>query len=180
MSSVRKIYTKKGDTGSTSLSLGLRLRKWDSRLQLLGEIDQLIVNIGQLRVHLLDSSMSNSLKLIQETLMGFNALVAGYNKSTVSFDVKILEDEMDNRSSHLPCLKNFIIPGHNVTEIAAHQCRVQTRKVERIFVKLLDKSLYSLTGSELIWINRLSDYFFMLARWIVYNEKGKDDIWNNK
>lgn len=159
------IYTKTGDDGTTSLYDCSRVSKTSILIDLLGEIDELNSFIG-----IIDSN--KILAEIQVWLFDMGTIIANPNKR-YNFDInleytKILEREIDAMTSQLPKLVNFILPSGNI-----HLSRAIARRCERKMVEA-KKDFKHIDENCLIFINRLSDYLFTLAR---YENKGKDIIY---
>ncbi|MCL4397975.1 cob(I)yrinic acid a,c-diamide adenosyltransferase [Patescibacteria group bacterium] len=136
-----KIYTKKGDKGETGLIGGKRVPKTDPVVEALGTIDELNAHLGNLNL---------PLEKIQQDLMALASEVAGGKKARVN--EKWLEKEIDRMEKELPPLHNFILPTGSV-----HLARAVCRRTERRVTAVLGYSKY---------LNRLSDYLFVLARWV--------------
>jgi cob(I)alamin adenosyltransferase len=187
-----KIYTKGGDAGTTSLYDGGRALKSIPNFQVIGEMDELSARIGMLcastpsiaKKNILGRHLSDILREIQRVLQDLNSYVA-VTKSTKKrlpsvseATVSILEEVIDAMEEELPKLTKFILPGVTIADSHAHLCRTQTRKVERQLVELINKedSGWECEYSDMMgsYLNRLSDFFFVLARWICY-EEGEDD-----
>lgn len=161
-----RIYTRKGDTGLTSLRKG-RVKKTNEVIQLLGYIDDLQSSIGFLIFYCKDHNIF-MLQKIQKNLMSIMSIVSGYDvKIDLEQQTNELEIHIDIIHQKLPKLTNFILSGfgHNHLELYAHQARTKCRIVE--------SHMYDGIGNEQIkkWINRLSDYFFTLCRQYNTNEK---------
>ena len=188
-----KIYTKGGDSGTTSLYDGGRALKSISNFQVIGEMDELSARVGMLCASLpvgctmptvIGRQISDILREIQRVLQDLNSYIAVAKStkkrlpSVSETTVSILEEVIDAMEDELPKLTKFILPGVTITDSHAHLCRTQTRKVERQLVELINKedSGWECEYSDMMgsYINRLSDFFFVLARWICY-EEGKDD-----
>lgn len=171
-----KIYTKKGDLGETSLVDGSRVKKSFYQVGLYGEIDYLNCTIGLLINHLKKSSHEELaeevifLQGLQSILFDLGAFVACPREKRSVFALKfestvvsILEKHIDVMDSKLPELKNFILPGGHEVSCSAHICRTVCRRVERLMVEFLDGK--NDEGEALKFLNRLSDYFFVLSRY---------------
>ena len=168
-----RIYTKTGDDGSTSLYDCSRVSKSSHLINLLGDIDELNSFIGIIESEYL-------LKDIQIWLFDLGTIIANPNKKYI-FDknlefTKILEREIDNMTTELPKLVNFILPSGNI-----HLSRAIARRCERRLVKLITN--YNSTIAQHIddncikFINRLSDYLFTLARYDCYKKGLKENIY---
>ncbi len=162
-----KIYTKTGDKGTTSLYDCSRVSKSSILIDLLGDIDELNSFIG-----IIDSSFL--LKDIQTWLFDLGTIIANPNKK-YSFDIsqeftKILEKEIDMMTQQLPKLTNFILPSGNI-----HLSRAIARRCERKLVDVITIGDYKhIDDNCLVFLNRLSDYLFTLARYDCFM-KGKDE-----
>ena len=173
-----KIYTKQGDGGETSLIGGSRVKKSDPQVDLYGEVDELNVRIGLALSSLpRDSSLSSSLRMIQGWLFDLGTILACEEKKREKFlpsitqtHIDFLEREIDKMEGELSSLKNFILPGGHLSACWLHMARAQTRKIER-------KLFPTLPSEVLIFINRLSDYFFVSARWANQKEGVEEPLW---
>lgn len=180
-----KIYTKRGDTGKTSLLSGERVDKYNERIEAYGTIDELNSFVGLLRSGELDNNDKLFLIRIQNKLfnLGANLAVAKTNTNIklpdlTNEDVELLEREMDKIDATLPQLKNFVLPGGNQTVAYSHVCRSVCRRAERLIVKL---SANTAVDEQIIkYINRLSDYFFQLSRKIISDLNIEEDVWNHE
>jgi len=162
-----KIYTRTGDKGSTSLIGGERVPKSHLRLECYGTIDELNAFTGKLK---LLCNTNETLENIQKRLFDIGGILATPNgkewKGMPSINethIKELEAEIDKMNSKLEPLKNFTIPGENEINAEAHICRTVCRRAERILVKA--KSKLAINDFIIAYINRLSDYFFVLSRY---------------
>jgi cob(I)alamin adenosyltransferase len=164
-----KIYTRKGDKGETSLIGGRRVPKYALRIEAYGTVDELNSVVGMLRDQKESQSFNETLLIIQDRLFITESLLATASKDTTSSfshlsddDVIFLENEIDRMNEGLLDLKHFIIPGGHTAISWAHIARTVCRRAERIIIKLAAEE----SVDELIirYMNRLSDYFFILAR----------------
>lgn len=158
-----KIYTKTGDKGQTSLASGQRVAKTDLRLEAYGTADELNSIVGWLRAALPAQAQreDEQLTLIQHRLFDLGARLAG---AELAFDegfIEKVEGWMDEMQAALPECHEFLLPAGNEPVARCHIARTVTRRLERCMVRL-EKSQVS--ESDLIFINRLSDYFFLLAK----------------
>jgi cob(I)alamin adenosyltransferase len=167
-----KIYTKSGDKGFTSLFDGSRVEKYSSNINLLGELDELNARIGII----ISQKENKFLSEIQKLIFTISSEIANPNAKLEDYSdfVIELEKNMDEMYKYLDELRNFILPGGSIVASNIHLCRTQTRKCERLFFEIGHKN--KTIGK---FLNRLSDYFFVLARF--ENKKlGIDDIiWAN-
>lgn len=183
------IYTRGGDKGQTSLMSGQRISKGSLRLDTYGTVDELNSFVGLLR-SLMPSEIGQdeTLAMIQDRLFTRGSyLAADFRDQKKEFtlpsgvtdeDIKTLERQIDLMDSELPKLKEFILPAGGEATSVAHICRTVTRRSERAIYKLLDADPEAEieTGVK-NFINRLSDYFFILARVLVRHEKGEEVTW---
>jgi len=186
MSDKSKIYTKTGDKGYTSLLDGKRVPKFHLRIQAYGSIDELKSYLPLISLNQKDENISKSIFLIQEVLFKIEALLATDNiEKRIELpciseeDVLFLENEIDTMHLVLPPLSNFIIPGGTQAAVHAHVARCICRRCERIVIELSQNN----NVEELIvkYLNRLSDYLFVLSRILCLNsEKCKEIKWKTK
>ena len=181
-----KIYTKTGDQGKTSLFGKSNVQKNDLRVKAYGEIDEVNACLGTLRATLskIEKNFNDALlKDIQNRLFDIGAELATANENFVKklprliqeTDITKLEKEIDFYSEELPVLKNFILPGGHIGSAQAHLARCVTRRAERSIIALAEKKT---VRSEIIkYVNRLSDYFFVLARKINFDLDVEDIEW---
>ena len=174
-----KIYTKTGDDGTTGLFGGTRLPKHDIRIEAYGTVDELNANIGWLMTFIEDTETYHLLQTIQSRLftVGSNlASAPGKDMITPDLaedDIEMIEKSIDQMQAALPELRHFILPGGNQAVSAAHIVRTVCRRAERRCVALAyDSQVESII---ILYLNRLSDYFFVLSRWIGY-QAGIDEI----
>jgi cob(I)alamin adenosyltransferase len=163
-----KIYTKTGDQGTTGLFGGKRLPKNHIRIESYGTVDELNAYIGMLRDLVPNRVQKDLLKTIQDRLFTIGSnLASDPDKQMITpdireSDIQFLEQSMDEMDEQLPPLKNFILPGGHTTVSFCHIARTVCRRAERMVVALH----YNEPIDELIikYLNRLSDYLFMLGR----------------
>lgn len=165
-----KIYTRKGDDGSTGLLGGTRVAKHHARIEAYGNVDELNSYLGIVRDLLPDTAHAEFLIVIQEKLftMGSHLALdpdhAGKMKlpELLQADVEALEQAMDEMEKVLPEMRNFILPGGHVTVSHCHVARCICRRAERSLSFLNEQS--SVPEIALQYLNRLSDYLFVLSR----------------
>ena len=179
-----KIYTKTGDKGTTSLFGGKRVSKKDIQIEAYGTVDELNAFIGLLIAQIEDKAAQNTLKTTQSTLFDIGSHLSSdgtADKFLPEIHIEsntMLEKEMDRYEQELTALKSFILPGGNETISLAHICRTICRRAERRVVSLADEM--TVNTAIVIYLNRLSDYFFVLARKIAAMD-GIDEVkWNPK
>jgi len=169
-----KIYTKTGDKGQTSLANGKRVSKTDLRLECYGTADELNSWVGLLRAR--TNNYQEQLDRIQNLLFNLGARLAdtpGEDWITTQ-DVTDLELWIDQIQEQLEPLRAFILPAGNETIATCHLCRTVTRRLERLMVNLLAQNTNDIT---LQWVNRLSDFWFVLARKIAKDDKISLFLW---
>lgn len=176
-----KIYTKTGDKGQTSLYGGRRLPKSHIRIDAYGTVDELNSYIGLIRDQLDDENLRSLLKNIQDRLFTIGANLASDPEKEMKVpdilmsDVEILEKAIDEMNETLPDLKNFILPGGHTTVSYCHVARCVCRRAERIIVAL--QQVEPVEEIVLIYINRLSDYLFVLARKLSMDLGAEEVAW---
>lgn len=171
-----KVYTKTGDSGETGLVSGNRTLKSDLRIELYGELDELNSRIG-LACSLLGSELKfiqviNFLHHIQSAIFDLGSNLAcevdnreRYNLPQISNEfIQDIELEIDKLDSELEPLKNFILPGGSIVSSSIHLCRTNARSVERKLVHYFNYTKEELPANSIVFLNRLSDYFFVLSR----------------
>jgi cob(I)alamin adenosyltransferase len=164
-----KIYTKTGDKGTTSLIGGKRVPKYNPRIEAYGTIDELISYIGLLRDQEISGKIKADLLSIQDKLMTCAAVLAmDCEDCEIKIpelkvaDITFLEKEIDAMENELEPMRSFIIPGGHTIVSYCHIARTICRRAERITIKLSDE--LNVPESILKYINRLSDYLFVLSR----------------
>jgi cob(I)alamin adenosyltransferase len=177
-----KIYTKTGDKGYTSLIGGTRVPKHHLRIESYGTVDELNSYIGLIRDQPINTRYKEILKHIQDRLFTIGAsLAADPEKSRMVIpdlheqDIKLLEQEMDIMNEKLPELRHFILPGGSNSVSYCHIARCVCRRAERICVHLAEESIVDEKVN--IYLNRLSDYLFTLARMVGYDDKIVENQW---
>jgi cob(I)alamin adenosyltransferase len=177
-----KIYTKTGDKGFTSLIGGTRVAKHHLRIESYGTVDELNSYIGLIRDQDITGHDQEILKQIQDRLFTIgSSLAADPERSKMIIpdlhmaDVELLEQEMDAMNEQLPELRHFILPGGNNTISFCHIARCICRRAERLTVHLAEES--TVDEKVNIYLNRLSDYLFTLARKIGNEHKIPENQW---
>ena len=175
-----KIYTKTGDKGETSLLGGTRVSKAHERIESYGTIDELNSFIGLLRDQEVNSKRKDLLKEIQDILFTIgSSLAADPEKSNIKKpdiregDIKVLEEEIDRMEQRLPELRAFILPGGHTAVSFCHLARTVCRRAERKVIALREHS--KVEDLIVIYLNRLSDYLFVLGR-IMAKELNAEEI----
>jgi len=161
-----KIYTKTGDSGETSLFGGARVRKDDSRIEAYGTVDELNSFIGVARAVWPSSSFDPQLHVIQSDLFDIGALLASPGTSRFAGPdaarVAALEEAIDAMESELAPLTSFILPGGSLVAAHLHVARTVCRRAERLVVALSGTD--DATKTSITYLNRLSDFLFVAAR----------------
>lgn len=179
---LNRIYTRTGDGGTTSLGSGARRKKYDSRVDAYGTLDELNAVVGLARLHtaggaVLDAALGriqNDLFDVEADLCLSEKGPGGARLTVTDAQVVWLEGEIDRLNADLAPLKSFILPGGSPASAWLHLARTVCRRAERIMVALMDKPGEEVSGASLRYVNRLSDYFFVAGRYA--NEKGATDV----
>ncbi len=183
------IYTRTGDKGETGLVSGTRTLKSDSRIDMYGDLDELNSRLG-IVVSLLAGyndfiDLKKYLEEIQCSLFDLGSNLAceadkrdewklpQISKTTIT----LIENKIDMMESELTTLKTFILPGGHTVAAHVHLCRTCSRSVERKMVDFMTTRQEPLPENSLMFMNRLSDYFFVLARWINLKFKIEETPW---
>lgn len=182
-----KVYTKTGDKGQTSLVGGQRVSKCCERLESYGTIDELNSHIGVLITYCSDSKDASFLLDVQAKLFVVGGYLATDNSQRDVREgnivtpqmVEEVEHEIDRLQELVPQLKLFILPGGSRAASYAHVCRTVCRRAERCILRLAE------TGAEVdeyvtAYVNRLSDYLFVLARKLNVDNDVEDTVWRRK
>ena len=184
-----KIYTKTGDKGTTALFGGTRVPKHHIRIDSYGTVDELNSNLGLLRDQQVDEHTTTIIIKIQDKLFTIGSTLATDPEKAIlksgkkrldiphisTEDIELLEKEMDKMNESLPPMTHFVLPGGHQTVSVCHVCRCVCRRAER-----LATALYELEPFEeqvLQYLNRLSDYLFVLARKLSYDLQAKEIQW---
>lgn len=177
-----KIYTKTGDQGLTSLIGGTRVPKFHLRIDCYGTVDELNSYIGLIMSQDASAAHHAFLKDIQDRLFTIGAsLAADPEKSRMKIpdlheeDIMALEKKMDLMNEILPELKHFVLPGGNTVVSYCHLARCVCRRAERLTVHLATESFVD--EKMTVYLNRLSDYLFVLARKLNLDAGTPENIW---
>jgi cob(I)alamin adenosyltransferase len=178
-----KIYTKTGDKGQTSLIGGTRVPKYHLRIESYGTVDELNSYIGLIADQDNSAVARVFLREIQDRLFTLGSLLAedvGKSKMKLpqlsTTDVEVLEHAIDAMNETLPDLKSFILPGGNTTVSYCHVARCICRRAERLVVHLSED--VTVDATIVVYLNRLSDYLFTLARYIAHLQGVPDIEWH--
>ncbi|MEN9302587.1 MAG: hypothetical protein RL264_1016 [Bacteroidota bacterium] len=178
-----KIYTKKGDTGTTGLIGGTRIPKHHLRIESYGTVDELNSYIGVVRDHEVSESTRNQLIEIQDRLFTIgSSLAADPEKSKMKIpdlketDVELLEAWMDEMDASLPEMRFFVLPGGHKAVSFCHVTRCVCRRAERLAVHLSEDDFVE--PLVLKYLNRLSDYLFVLSRKLTQELNAEEQPWH--
>ena len=181
-----KIYTKTGDKGTTALFGGRRVSKTDAHVEAYGTIDELSAHLAVLHCSTISENHKTYLQKIQHTLFVVGSILADGEKKRSAYiptfdleNITDLENVIDRLEKDLSPLKNFILAGSDLANAQCHVCRTVCRRAERCVVFLLDHKMLD-DEAVLKYINRLSDYLFVLARHITFQNGGQEIIWKKE
>lgn len=180
-----RIYTKTGDKGETALFGGRRVAKSHLRVDAYGTVDELNSFIGLLRDAVTDHHIQTMLETVQHRLFTVGAHLASDpdkklpTPDLLPEDFSLLENDMDAMDAVLPPLRHFILPGGHTTVSFCHVCRTVCRRAERLVVAL-EQSGEPVDAVVLQYLNRLSDWFFMLARKLAQELSAEEVIWKQR
>ncbi len=171
-----KIYTRTGDDGSTGLGDGTRIAKTAPRVQAMGDVDEVNSLIGLLLTESLPGGIAGLLKDVQHGLFDLGGELSIPGMTLVSAGhVALLETAIDALNGDLPPLKEFILPGGSRAAAICHLCRAVCRRAERSVARVPDTEAKNPDGR--IFLNRLSDFLFVLARVLARREGGSEVLW---
>ena len=182
---LNRIYTRTGDDGTTALGTGKRVRKYDLRIAAYGTVDEANSAIGMARVHLAGHppELDAMLLRIQNDMfdLGADLCVPDDGKPLpyeplriTDAQVKRLESEIDELNAEMQPLRSFVLPGGSAAAAALHISRTVTRRAERHIVELAAQSDEPVSDAAIQFVNRLSDFLFVAARYA--NDGGKADV----
>ena len=190
---INKVYTKRGDAGLTDLIGKHKVSKSDLRVKSYGELDELNSLIGGCQQILIEESFSSDdkdllikiLTRIQNEIFNLGNMIATLDANISENMPRIdethlskLEKDIDYYNTKLPVLKSFVLPGGSMTNVWFHLARTVARRSERTIVELSQSE--QVDSLILKYINRLSDAFFVWARWVIFfkNDKNNEKLWN--
>jgi cob(I)alamin adenosyltransferase len=183
---ITKVYTRRGDSGMTDLVGGVRIKKSEPRLEAYGTIDELSAHLGLLVSMLpVDYSERQLLLRVQNNLFNVGTHLATDQSQTPLYasahlpkgETELLEERIDQINGELPEPQGFILPGGVPAAAQAHVCRTVCRRAERNIDSLMQVAT---VGPEIVkYVNRLSDYLFVLAKKINFNNDVKEILWQN-
>lgn len=178
-----KIYTRQGDKGETSLLGGSRVPKYHNKIEAYGTLDELNAFIGLLRDQKeVEADMQEFLYEVQEKIFAAESLVAADSEDNLhelpeinEEDISKLEKAIDEMNLDLPELKNFILPGGHPVVSYAHVARTVCRRAERLVIRTGEE--YPVDEKIIRYLNRLSDFFFVLGRYFSHTFDIPEDKW---
>ena len=182
---ITKVYTRTGDQGQTSIVGGFRVSKASERLEAYGTVDELSSHLGLLAAMLSEGEYHDMIIRIQNNLFNVCTTLATDQSQTPLYpsahlaegEIELLEKRIDEMMRLLPERQGFVLPGGTTTAAQAHICRTVCRRAERRIAALAEVAL---TGVEIQqYVNRLSDYLFVLAKIINFNAGVSEIIWQN-
>jgi cob(I)alamin adenosyltransferase len=181
---LNRIYTRTGDDGSTALGSGERRPKYDLRVAAYGTVDEVNAVIGIARLHAArNRELDAMLARIQNDLFDVGADLClpdqgkgpgGARLDVTDAQVEWLERQIDRLNGELAPLRSFVLPGGSAAAAYLHLARTVCRRAERLMVELKDRPGESVTAAAIKYANRLSDFFFVAARYA--NDKGSADV----
>jgi cob(I)alamin adenosyltransferase len=186
MRNITKVYTRGGDKGLTSLVGGQRVSKASTRLEAYGTVDELSSHLGLLAALLPDDSYEQQMVFrIQNVLFNVCTNLATDQSETPLYpsahlpegETELLEHEVDSIMHELPERQGFILPGGTREAAQAHVCRTVCRRAERCIVALAEEAVVSPEVQQ--YVNRLSDYLFVLAKKLNFLAGKQEKIWQN-
>lgn len=182
---ITKVYTRTGDNGTTSLVGGIRIRKSDARLEAYGTVDELSANLGLLAAMLPEGEERSLIIRTQNNLFNVGTHLATDQSQTPLYpsahlpegETELLEHAIDQMNARLPEAQGFILPGGCQAAAQAHVCRTVCRRAERRIAALAETATISDEIQQ--YINRLSDFLFVLAKIINFNTGQEEILWKN-
>jgi cob(I)alamin adenosyltransferase len=181
---LNRIYTRTGDDGTTALGTGERRKKYDPRIEAYGTVDETNSVLGLARLHTKDApEVDAMLARIQNDLFDLGADLCmpdkgkgpgGARLSVTEAQVSRLEQEIDRLNAELKPLRSFVLPGGSAGAAALHLARTVCRRAERLIAELADSPDEEVSAPVLKYVNRLSDFLFVAARYL--NDKGTGDV----
>lgn len=179
-----KVYTKTGDSGTTALIGGTRVPKFHPRIEAYGTVDELVAFLGLLRDQDLQPYERDTIIFIQGRLMNIASILAADQTRASKIpipgiadsDIVRIEKEIDRLDAQLQPLTLFVIPGGNQTVSFCHVCRTVCRRAERLAIKLAQE--IPIPENATVFLNRLSDYLFVLSRKLAHDLKVTEVVWN--
>lgn len=179
-----RIVTKTGDDGTTGIAGNIRLPKYDPRIETIGTIDELNALIGIGIAHLESDNLPHLMEewlTIQHYLFNVGGELAMPEHPAIDEQaIAWLEERIVHYNQSLPPLKEFILPSGSLLISQTHAIRALTRSGERMFAYLIDYDQHAVNPLTLQWLNRLSDYFFIMARYIAKESGIQEVYWQSE
>jgi len=181
-----KVYTKTGDDGTTGLVGGNRVKKYDPRLEAYGTIDELNAAIGLLRSYDIGENEKELLIKIQNKLFNIGSRLASDEKGEEFTSelvikeehIKVLELAIDRYEENLPALSDFVLPGGELSVAQCHVARTICRRAERRIVEFAENNKVQMTTIK--YVNRLSDFLFVLSRKLTFDKNVAERKWKKE
>ena len=182
---ITKVYTRTGDKGETSLVGGVRIKKSHIRLEAYGTVDELSAHLGMLVAMMKENEERDFLVRTQNNLFNVCTHLATDQSQTPLYpsahladgETTLLEQRVDNLMKQLPERQGFVLPGGVPAACQAHICRTVCRRAERRIAALAEEAQIAPEMQQ--YVNRLSDYLFVLAKIINFNEGKSEIVWQN-
>lgn len=179
-----KITTRTGDDGTTGMADGSRLSKSDLRFDAMGAVDGLNAQIGLLQAHLAQKlpTVCDEIGIIQHKLFNIGGEIALPNHAEIGYvaittdDITTVERWLEQHNEPLPYLQDFILPAGSVATAQTHVVRASCRDAERLLVRLSERD-GNISHASKQYLNRLSDYLFVLARVVARLDGGQEVLW---
>lgn len=179
------VYTKTGDKGTTSLVGGTRVQKTHVRLEAYGTVDELNAQLGLLITYIADEADRRFLLRVQHLLFNIGSHLATEQEVTALRPASVIgpthvqevENEIDRTDAALPQLRAFVLPGGSRPAAICHVCRTVCRRAERRVLSLAEQ--HRVAEEVIMYLNRLSDYFFVLSRKLNISTQTNEIFWDN-
>lgn len=186
---INRVYTRKGDAGFSTLVGGQKVAKTDLRLETYGSVDELNAFVGAARQSILeqgpdapDARLAAVLRRVQHQLFNLGSILATLPEDVHPRQPRIreedatwLEAEIDRANADLDPLRSFVLAGGSRANTDLHVCRTVCRRVERLACALAESA--SIDPACIVYLNRLSDAFFVWSRWVVVRNAGEECLW---
>ena len=182
---ITKVYTRTGDQGETSLVGGVRIKKSNIRLEAYGTVDELSAHLGMLVSMMKEGDERDFIIRIQNNLFNVCTHLATDQSQTPLYpsahlaegEIASIEQKIDSLMKQLPERQGFVLPGGVPAACQAHICRTVCRRAERRIAALAEEAQIAPEMQQ--YVNRLSDYLFVLAKIINFNEGKSEIVWQN-
>lgn len=183
MSSRVRIYTRTGDRGETSLYGGRRIPKSHLQIEAYGTVDELNSFIGLALAEITHNEVRQFLTAVQRDLFSIGSYLSGYEKEELDLSLRVgeLERIIDEVDKKLPTLSNFVLPGGGKLASNLHVARAVSRRAERVTVRFFNEEETSIPNPRkekiMIYLNRVSDLLFVLARFVNKLDNIPEEVW---